>query len=406
MVARTGDTLAYARALTEVEGLRCSSGMQLSLAATGGHLRGRVTRLGAAPAPQRGAVHWVAGLVLLATGLGAVSGARVALQEPPVPAPVSPLDSPPPTPADPIVEARMAVPPSPAADVIAAGALVPQGKAAAIAPKSPPVAPSKVPSATTAEYDRRLQAAGTSAPGTPPVVTTDTSAAVRARVDAAGENRAAPAPEAPPVRVAMIEAPAFAPASADRERIAPRLTVESRGAETKAAPEIQQPPAAPTPGSFDAAVEEFSAPSVDQGASPAGSAEPAAPQITGGALIKAPPPAYPRRARLKGQRGFVTARYTVDARGRVKDVTIVESTASLFERPVRRSLRKWRYEPFMADGEPVKLTLERTFEFDVETAAFADRERNVRCAKVTGSRLCRSRTGYDDLGVVVVYNDP
>ena len=32
VVARTGDTLAYARALTEVEGLRCSSGMQLSLA--------------------------------------------------------------------------------------------------------------------------------------------------------------------------------------------------------------------------------------------------------------------------------------------------------------------------------------------------------------------------------------
>jgi beta-lactamase regulating signal transducer with metallopeptidase domain len=64
VVARTGDTLAYARALTEVEGLRCSSGMQLSLAATGGHLRGRVKRLVAAPAPQRGAVHWVAGLVL------------------------------------------------------------------------------------------------------------------------------------------------------------------------------------------------------------------------------------------------------------------------------------------------------------------------------------------------------
>jgi TonB family protein len=204
----------------------------------------------------------------------------------------------------------------------------------------------------------------------------------------------------------MIEAPAFAPASLDLERTAPRLTVEPHKAETQAAPEIRQPPAAPPPASVDAEVEELPAPSFDLGASPAGPAEPSAPQITGGALIKSPRPAYPRRARLKGQRGFVTARYTVDAKGRVRDVTVVESTASLFERPVKRSLRKWRYEPFLADGEPVKQTLERTFEFDLETGALADRERNVRCAKVTGSRPCRSRTGYDDLGVVVVYNDP
>ena len=53
VVGRTGDSLTYARALTEVEGMRCSTGMDLSLAATGGHLRRRVTRLVAAPAPQR-----------------------------------------------------------------------------------------------------------------------------------------------------------------------------------------------------------------------------------------------------------------------------------------------------------------------------------------------------------------
>ena len=89
-----------------------------------------------------------------------------------------------------------------------------------------------------------------------------------------------------------------------------------------------------------------------------------------------------------------------------EDVEIVDSTSALFERSVKRTLRRWRYEAFEVDGSPAAVRLERTFEFNLEGHALADRDRNIRCAKVTGSRLCRSRTGYDDLGVVVVYNDP
>lgn len=378
VVERTGDTLAYARALTEVEGMRCSSGMQLSLAATGGHLRGRVTRLVAAPAPQRGAVHWVAGLVLLASGLGAVSGARVALQELPAPEPVRPVDATPSLPPEPVTVAPT-LPEALAADPIPSTLQSAPEEPVASAPEAP-----------ESEVER------------PRPEKTSQTAAIETGVQVR-----ASAPEPKPVQVAMAKAP-VAPAPLPVEQVVPELPAEPQGEQTPAAaPAAPQPTTALAPVAEDAPTQEDALPAeADQPVEHAAPVEPAAPEITGGALIKSPAPAYPRRARLKGQRGFVTARYTVDARGRVDDVTIVESTASLFERPVKRSLRKWRYEPFLADGEPVKLMLERTFEFDMEGQSMADQERNVRCAKITGSRLCRSRTGYDDLGVVVVYNDP
>lgn len=391
VVARTGDTLAYARALTEVEGLRCSSGMQLSLAATGGHLRGRVTRLVAAPAPQRGAVHWVAGLVLLASGLGAVSGARVALQEPPAAEPVRSVDE---------IVPVSPQPPKPPVGDMASPQPMPSLAAEPAASEAQNV--TEIPMAVAPEAPAaRVQAPRPETTGQPP-------AAIEPGVQAPASTS-----ETQPLQVAMAKAP-VAPTPLPLERVAPELPTEPEAAEPEAAaPSLPQPPAAETPAADDAAgADESLPPATDSPVAPAAPAEvvapaePAAPKITGGTLIKSSAPAYPRRARLKGERGFVTARYTVDIKGRVEDVTIVESTASLFERPVKRSLKKWRYEPFLADGEPIELTLERTFEFDMEGQSLADRERNARCAKVTGSRLCRSRTGYDDLGVVVVYNDP
>ncbi|MGI9265180.1 MAG: M56 family metallopeptidase, partial [Gammaproteobacteria bacterium] len=89
VVARSGDTLAYARALTEVEGLRCSSGMQVVLAATGGHLAGRVRRLAGMPAPQRGAIQWVAVMMLVGASATAFTGARYAAERSAPEAPVA-----------------------------------------------------------------------------------------------------------------------------------------------------------------------------------------------------------------------------------------------------------------------------------------------------------------------------
>ena len=81
VVERTGETLAYARALTEIEGLRCSAGLRPAAAATGGDLKLRITRLVAMPEPQRGAAGWLAALTLAGFGLGTVlGGARFAAE--------------------------------------------------------------------------------------------------------------------------------------------------------------------------------------------------------------------------------------------------------------------------------------------------------------------------------------
>jgi TonB family protein len=389
VVARTGDTLAYARALTEVEGLRCSSGMQLSLAATGGHLRGRVTRLVAAPAPQRGAVHWVAGLVLLASGFGAISGARVALKEPP--APEALVQEAPPAPAatsgtdaTPVVEPIAPAPvmsaaadpvrpepaPEPAPEPEFHAAETPVAPAPAASQEPAPTVPRSPPSPV--EYDK-------------PVITEP--------------------PEAPPVKLAMARPPAVTPAPQPSESPVPALPAAPAN-EPVAETAVKRAPVPEVPVAVEPVPDDRRQQGEQEPEEPVEPAAPPASEITGGALIKSPPPAYPRRARLNGQRGFVTARYRVATNGKVEDVSIVDSTSAQFERPVKRTLRRWRYEPFLVGGEPVAIKVERTFEFDLEGQAMTERERNVRCAKVTGSRLCRSRTGYDDLGVVVVYNEP
>ncbi len=66
-VAACGDTLVYARALTEMEGLRASTA-GLAMAADGGSLLHRVRRLLLpAPRPARGSAPLLAGVLLLAT---------------------------------------------------------------------------------------------------------------------------------------------------------------------------------------------------------------------------------------------------------------------------------------------------------------------------------------------------
>src|SRR5687768_2508429 len=64
-VAACGDVLSYARALTELEGLRGAM-PALAMAATGGSLTERVRRLVDAPAHAHRSSRWVAGFVVAA----------------------------------------------------------------------------------------------------------------------------------------------------------------------------------------------------------------------------------------------------------------------------------------------------------------------------------------------------
>jgi protein TonB len=54
-------------------------------------------------------------------------------------------------------------------------------------------------------------------------------------------------------------------------------------------------------------------------------------------------PKYPPRALSRGNEGIVTLRFTITIDGTTKDIEIVESSSSSFERPAIEALSKWRY---------------------------------------------------------------
>jgi len=67
-------------------------------------------------------------------------------------------------------------------------------------------------------------------------------------------------------------------------------------------------------------------------------------------------PMYPRRAANQGITGWVLLRFTVTTTGAVKDVEVVESTNSVFERAAINAALKFKYKPRVVDGTPVETT--------------------------------------------------
>ena len=94
------------------------------------------------------------------------------------------------------------------------------------------------------------------------------------------------------------------------------------------------------------------------------------------ALVKARPdpryadafrPAYPPAMRREGLEGTVTVRVTIDERGRVIAVTLVDATSpAFFEETQRQALRNWRFVPATRDGTPVRSEQTMTVRFQME----------------------------------------
>jgi TonB family protein len=448
VVARTGETLAYARALAEIEGLRCSRGLRPAPAATGGQLSSRISRLVALRANGAGVAGWLAAMTVLAVIAGAIpGGARLAAEYASatgaVPATQPPaIFAEPATPRQALVPAadRGATDRSPtgpwAADAGAETGAAP-GDALTTAPAS--LRPATVP--VRAREDAAPDPASGpdgARPATPPAAT-----ARHAAVGLPPEDEGTERIEARPGPAPLAPSPGSAPETPGRfEQVTPTAgptdpVMAAVPAAVAAAPAALEagatsPPAgpasaAPRVGSTaDAVPASPSAPSIEDGARSAGiapalpedgagptrspsaatPATPAAPVTTGGALLRSPPPSYPRRARTRGIEGEVTVRYDVDERGRVESVAILSSAPGrTFDAAVRRAVRKWRHEPFMVEGQPVAASITRTFEFAIRGEALtADASDADGCRRVTGSRLCRSRNAYAELGVVVVLN--
>lgn len=86
---------------------------------------------------------------------------------------------------------------------------------------------------------------------------------------------------------------------------------------------------------------------------------PAAPLSKGG-------PDYPERALRLALSGSVTARFVVDAAGRVEsDVGILDTTGPEFTSAVKSFLRRARYRPARVGGQAVRQMVEQRFVFEL-----------------------------------------
>jgi periplasmic protein TonB len=66
-------------------------------------------------------------------------------------------------------------------------------------------------------------------------------------------------------------------------------------------------------------------------------------------------PIYPARALARRLEGYVMVEFTVTQTGAVRDVTVVESTAELFERSAIDAALKFKYKPRVIDGQAVEV---------------------------------------------------
>ncbi|PWI34358.1 energy transducer TonB [Vibrio albus] len=66
-------------------------------------------------------------------------------------------------------------------------------------------------------------------------------------------------------------------------------------------------------------------------------------------------PRYPRRALSRKIEGYVVLSFSIDKTGVPTDIEIVESEPRrIFDREARRALKRWKYQPQMVNGSPVK----------------------------------------------------
>jgi TonB family protein len=71
-------------------------------------------------------------------------------------------------------------------------------------------------------------------------------------------------------------------------------------------------------------------------------------------------PEYPAEALEQRLEGHVILEFTVAADGTTKDISVIESSAPLFEHPSITALSRWRYSPRVIDGAKVERTEVRT----------------------------------------------
>ncbi|MEL7451061.1 MAG: energy transducer TonB [Pseudomonadota bacterium] len=78
-------------------------------------------------------------------------------------------------------------------------------------------------------------------------------------------------------------------------------------------------------------------------------------------------PVYPNRALSRGLEGYVIVEFTVTKLGTTKNISVVESSSSIFEKSAMKAAAKFKYKPRVVDGEPIDVAGVRnklTFELE------------------------------------------
>lgn len=66
-------------------------------------------------------------------------------------------------------------------------------------------------------------------------------------------------------------------------------------------------------------------------------------------------PDYPRRALERGIEGYVVVTFVITTQGLTRDIQVVESTSSIFERSAIRAAERLKYKPRIIDGTAVEV---------------------------------------------------
>ena len=74
-------------------------------------------------------------------------------------------------------------------------------------------------------------------------------------------------------------------------------------------------------------------------------------------------PNYPRVAASRKLEGWVEVEFTVTTTGDVRDATVVQSSAPLFEDSALSAIGRWQFEPVVENGRPVPVRAALKFTF-------------------------------------------
>lgn len=80
-------------------------------------------------------------------------------------------------------------------------------------------------------------------------------------------------------------------------------------------------------------------------------------------ILKSVFPQYPKDALTAGIEGIVGIEFTVKTNGRVDEVNIIQQSIDSLNQASIQAIKKWRFEPILNNGIPVKAKLRHSFKF-------------------------------------------